>query len=141
MGVTEGNPGMVDDYTNAGMAHHMDAFVTEMRETMRTLSADATLSYVGRGAAAQGQVRATVGHRGHLTDLAIDDRWATEVDNQTLIQSVKEAVCRAVDDVHRQIGPLPPATKNLEEMVEAFDRSLNEISNGLARVLSQDPAT
>jgi hypothetical protein len=133
---------MAENYTNAGMAHHMDAFLSEMREVLDRLPAEAAPAPApGHGIAANGRVRATVGHRGYLTDLAIDRHWALMVDHQTLINAVKEAVRIAVDDVHRQIDELPPMTDQLDEMVEALDSTLNEISNGLSRVIGQGSAT
>jgi hypothetical protein len=132
---------MSDNFSNAGMAHHMDAFLAEMRNVLHRLSDDATVPAAGRGIAAHGRVSATVGHRGYLTDLAIDGHWVTTVDNPTLVKAVKEAVCSAIDDVHRQIDTLPPVADQLDEMVEALDGTLNEISNGLSRVVGQSAST
>jgi hypothetical protein len=119
----------------------MDAFLAEMRNVLHRVSDDAIMPTAGRGIAAHGRVRATVGNRGHLTELLIDGHWVTTVDNQTLVKAVKEAVCSAIDDVHRQIDTLPPVADQLDEMVEALDGALNEISNGLSRILGQSAST
>jgi hypothetical protein len=132
---------MAENYTNAGMVHHMDAFLSEMREVLDRLPAKAAVPNPGHGIAANGRVRATVGRRGYLTDLAIDRYWLLTVDHQTLVNAVKEAVRVAVDDVHGQIAELPPMTDQLGEMVEALDGSLDEISNDLSRVIGQGAAT
>ena len=132
---------MAESYTNAGTAHHMDALLSEMREVLDRLPAEATAPTPGHGIAANGRVRATVGHRGYLTDLAIDRLWASTVDHQTMINAVKEAVRIAVDDVHGQIARLPPITDQLSEMLATLDGSLNEISNDLSRVIGQSSTT
>jgi hypothetical protein len=126
-----------DSYSNAGMAHHMHAFLAEMRNDLARPSGDATAKIEGRGLGAHGRVSATIGRRGHLTDLSIDGLWVTTVDNQTLVEAVKEAVCGAVDDVHDQLATLPPVADQMAEMVQALDATLNEISNSLARIVGQ----
>ena len=128
---------MSDNISNAGMAHHMDALLAEMRTTLRRLSDDVADPTAGRGIGARGLVSATVGPRGHLIDLAIDSNWMATVDSQTLVKAVKEAVGNAVDDLHQQIERLPPAAERMDEMVEALDRTLNEISNDLARAIGR----
>ncbi|MBE1487569.1 YbaB/EbfC family nucleoid-associated protein [Plantactinospora soyae] len=126
---------MPDSYSINGMATHMDALLAEMRTTLGRMTEETFRPTAGRGLAAHGRVRATVGDRGHLTELVIDGHWLSSVDNQTLVKAVKEAVCGAVDDVHEQIENLPPITEHLDEMVEVLDRTLDEISNDLARAV------
>ena len=132
---------MSDDYSLAGMARHTDALLDEVRADLRRVSEDTTQLSAGRGIAVQGRVRATVGHRGYLTDLAIDHRWVAEVDNAALVKAVKEAVCNAVDDVHRQLERLALPTAEMGDLVEAFDTSLDGISTDLARAISRGVPT
>ncbi|MDW5327507.1 hypothetical protein [Plantactinospora sp. KLBMP9567] len=126
---------MADSYSINGMANHMDALLTEMRTTLGQTTDEAFRPTAGRGLAAHGRVRAVVGDRGYLTDLVIDRDWAAGVDNQTLVRAVKEAVCKAVDNVHEQIQGLPPIADQLDEMVDALDQTLNQISNDLSRAV------
>jgi DNA-binding protein YbaB len=63
---------------------------------------------------ADGLVRATVGARGELVDLAIDRRAYRELDNERLaaeiVATVREAAGRSADEIHELMAGYLPAS-------------------------------
>ena len=92
---------------------------------------------VGRGEAADGQVRVTAGASGRLMEVVLAPR-AMRLDSQKLADAVLEAAQRAQDDVARKVdeviagtlGAAKPGEELLEDgfssVLESFEASMEE---------------
>nr|WP_269128854.1 YbaB/EbfC family nucleoid-associated protein [Nonomuraea sp. K271] len=87
---------------------------------------------VGRGEAADGQVRVTVGPSGRLTEVELAPR-AMRMDSRRLAEAMLRAAQEAQDDVARKVEAVMAGTlgvglpdENFSDLLESYETSMEE---------------